>query len=82
MKCVRVWGGVCQESVWCMKNDTGVVRVCLDGLTQGHLGMSAEFITVNLTDFYTRLRSSLSSWRLIHSEQNNNKNNSTAAGVE
>lgn len=50
MKCVRVWGGVCQESVWCMKNDTGVVRVCLDGLTQGHLGMSAEFITVNLTD--------------------------------
>lgn len=50
MKCVCVLGGVCQESVWCMKNDTGVVRVCLDGLTQGHLGISAEFITVNVTD--------------------------------
>lgn len=50
MKCVCMWGGVCQESVWCMKNDTGVVRICLDGLTQGHLGMSAEFITVNVAD--------------------------------
>lgn len=29
---------------------TPVVRVCLDGLTLGHLGMLAEFITVNAVD--------------------------------